>query len=147
MASRENCKPSTVAGYEVYWKLFLSTRLENIALRDFRTLDAANLLAELQRSKNRGRTMLKKAKAILSAVFTLARNQGVLDAPNPVPGTMLPKKASPPSEMHAATPEEVVAILDAIENAKPEGKEIKRLQRLQAKAAVALQFFAGFAAG
>jgi integrase len=87
--------------------------------------------------------MLKKAKAILIGVFTLARNQGVLDASNPVPGTMLPKKAAAPPEMHATTPEEVVAILDAIENAKPEGKEIKRLQRLQAKAAVALQFFAG----
>jgi hypothetical protein len=50
--ARENCKPSRVAGYEVYWKLYLSPRLEKISLRDFRTVDAANLLAELQRSKN-----------------------------------------------------------------------------------------------
>jgi hypothetical protein len=76
---RENCKPSTIAGYEFYWNSYLSPRLQKIALRDFRTVDAANLLAELQRTNNLGRTMLKKAKAILSGIFTLARNQGVLD--------------------------------------------------------------------
>ena len=91
--------------------------------------------------------MLKKVKAILSGIFTLARNQGVLDAPNPVPGTMIPKKATAPTEMHAASPEEVVAILDAIETAEPKGKEFERLQRLQAQAAVALQFFAGLRPG
>lgn len=49
--------------------------------------------------------------------------------------------------MHAATPDEVVAILDAIDNAKPKDKEIERLARLQAKTAVALQFFAGLRPG
>jgi integrase len=71
----------------------------------------------------------------------------VLDAANPIPGTMIPKKATAPSEMHAATPEEVVAILDAIDNAKPKDKEIERLARLQAKAAVGLCFFAGLRPG
>jgi integrase len=145
--TRENCKPSTVAGYEFYWNTYLEPRLQKVAIRDFRTVDAANLLAELQRSNNLGRTMLKKAKAILSGIFTLARNQGVLDAANPIPGTMIPKKATAAPEMHAATPEEVVAILDAIDNAKPKDKEIERLTRLQAKAAVALQFFAGLRPG
>src|SRR5215469_4909762 len=88
--ARENCKPSTVAGYEFYWNSYLEPRLQKIALRDFRTVDAANLLAELQRTNNLGRSMLKKSKAILSGIFTLARNQGVLDAPNPIPGTMIP---------------------------------------------------------
>jgi integrase len=145
--TRENCKPSTVAGYEFYWNTYLEPRLQKIAIRDFRTVDAANLLTDLQRSNNLGRTMLKKAKAILSGIFTLARNQGVLDAANPIPGTMIPKKAAAPAEMHAATPEEVVAILDAIDNAKPEDKEIGCLARLQAKAAVGLCFFAGLRPG
>jgi hypothetical protein len=37
-------------GYESYWNSYLKPRLEKITLRDFRTVDAANLLAELQRS-------------------------------------------------------------------------------------------------
>lgn len=91
--------------------------------------------------------MLKKSKSILSGLFKLARNQGALDAPNPIPGTMIPKKAAPSAEMHAATPEEIVAIMDAIDTAEPEEKGITKLQRLQAKAAVALQFFAGLRPG
>jgi integrase len=144
---RENCKPSTIAGYEFYWNNYLEPRLQKISLRDFRTVDAANLLTELQRVYGHGRTMLKKSKSILSGIFTLARNQGALNAPNPVPGTMISKKAAAPPEQHASTPDEVMAILDALENAKPEDQEIERLPRLQAQAAVALQFFAGLRPG
>ena len=42
---RENCKPSTVAGYETVWKTYLAPYLQKITLRDFRTVDAANLLS------------------------------------------------------------------------------------------------------
>jgi len=89
---RENCKPSTIYGYEYAWKSYLEPRLQKVTLRDFRTVDAANILVNLHRSKGHGRTMLKHCKSILSGIFTLARNQGVLDAPNPIQGTMLPKK-------------------------------------------------------
>jgi hypothetical protein len=75
---------------------------------------------------------------ILSGIFTLARNQGVLDLPNPIPGTMIPKKAAVSPDMHAVTPEEVIAILDALENAKLEGRKVSRELRLKAQAAVAL---------
>lgn len=99
-----------------------------------------------------GRTMPKHCKSILSGIFTLARNQGVLDSPNQVQGTMIPKKAAAPKETYAATPDEVVAILDAVATAKPkdeQGKEvtISRESRLKAQAAVALQFFAGLRPG
>src|SRR5215472_16195780 len=144
---RENCKPSTIAGYETYWEAYLAPRLKKVSLRDFRTADAANLLADLHRSFGHGREMLKKSKAILSGIFTLARNLGALNQPNPIPGTMLPKKAAGSSDLHAATPDEVVAILDALENAKIKDKEITRERRLKARAAVALQFFAGLRPG
>jgi hypothetical protein len=115
---RENSKPSTIAGYERFWDSYLAPHLEGIALRDFRTVDAANMLRDLHRAKGCGRTTLKHCKSILSGIFTLARNQGVLDMPNPVQGTMIPKKAAAPAEMHAATADEVVAILDAVEKAE-----------------------------
>lgn len=46
---RENCKPSTVAGYETTWRLYLAPYLRKITLRDFRTVDAANLFVEIHR--------------------------------------------------------------------------------------------------
>ena len=144
---RENCKPSTIAGYETYWNAYLAPQLEKVSLRDFRTVDAANLLSSLHRAKVCGRTMLKHCKSIFSGIFTLARNQGVLDAPNPVQGAMLPKKAAAPKETHAVTLDEVTAMLEAIRTTKVEDKEITPVHRLKLRAAVALQFFAGLRPG
>jgi integrase len=70
-------------------------------------------------------------------VFTFAKNQGVLDGVNPVQDAMIPKKAAMPEETHAATPDEVLAIMDALSK-KGETK---------ARAAVALMFFAGLRPG
>jgi integrase len=135
--ARENCKPATFAGYQTLWKLYLAPYLQKISLRDFRTMDAANLFAEIHRQKGIGRTTLSHCKSRLSGIFTLARNQGALDSPNPISGAMLPKKAAAPAKTHAATPDEVLAILDLLEKAG-EGK---------ARAAVGLMFFAGLRPG
>jgi len=91
---RENCKPSTVAGYETVWRIYLAPYLQKIILREFRTADAANLFVEIHRQNKVGRTTLQHCKRRLSALFTLARNQGALDSPNPVQGAMIPKKAA-----------------------------------------------------
>jgi integrase len=141
--AEENCKPSTYHGYKRFWESYLSPRLKGVTLRDFRTVDAANLLADLHRSIGCGRTMLKHAKSILSGIFTLARNTGILDAPNPVQGTMIPKKAAGPGETYAASLDEVIAILDAVGKAE----NITRQTRLQIQTAVALTYFAGLRPG
>jgi integrase len=143
---RENCKPSTIAGYERYWETYLEPRLTKLSLRDFRTFDASNILTDLHRAGH-GRTMLKHCKAILSGIFTLARNQGVLDTPNPVQGTMIPRKAAAPAETHAVSLEEVTAILHAVESTRVEGREIPPEQRRKTRAAIVLQFFAGLRPG
>ena len=134
---RENCKPSTVAGYGTIWKLYLAPYLQKITLRDFRTVDAANLFSEIHRNHGVGRTTLSHCKRRLSGIFTLARNQGALDAPNPIQGSMVPNKASAPVQTHAATPDEVLAILVILEKAG----------EWKARAAVALMFFAGLRPG
>lgn len=144
---RENCKPSTVAGYETRWNRYIAPRVASIALRDFRTVDAANLLAEVHREFGISKSGLQHCRSLLSGVFALARNQGVLDKPNPCEGVMIPRKATAPAEMHAATPEEVLAILNALENEKPKDMEIDAAFRLKAQAAVALMFFAGLRPG
>jgi integrase len=144
---RENCKPSTIAGYEFVWNSYLSPRLQATTLRDFRTFDAANILADLYRVGGHGRNTLKHAKGILSGIFTLARNQGVLDTPNPVQGTMIPKKAAAPKQTHAASLQEVTEMLNAIETAQIEGTVVPKEDRLKVRAAIALQFFAGLRPG
>jgi len=133
----ENYKPSTSVGYQKIWKKHLAPRLSKIALRDFRTVDAATLLAEIHRQHGLGRTMLKHIKAFLSGAFTYAKNQGVLDGINPVRDAMIPKKASAPEETHAATLEEVLAMMHALDKAG----------ETKARAAVAVMFFAGLRPG
>ena len=133
----ENYKPSTLAGYRNLWEAYLSTRLSKIVLRDFRTVDAANLLAELHRAHGLGRTMLKHIKSFLSGVFTYAKNQGVIDGAHPIRDAMIPKKAAVSQETHAATPDEVLAIMDVLDKA---GEK-------KARVAVALMFFAGLRPG
>jgi integrase len=135
--ARENCKPSTVAGYETLWKTYLAPYLQEISLREFRTVDAANLFAQIHRNHKIGRSTLQHCKSRLSGIFTLARNQGALDAPNPIPGAMIPKKAAAPAKTHAATPEEVLTILEVL----------RKAGEWKARAAVALMFFAGLRPG
>ena len=124
-------------GYQKIWKKHLAPRLSQITLRDFRTVDAANLLAEIHRQNKLGRTMLKHIKAFLSGVFTYAKNQGALDGINPVQDAMIPKKAAAPEETHAATLEEMLAMMDTLDKA---GEK-------KARAAVAVMFFAGLRPG
>jgi integrase len=131
---KENCRPSTANGYEKLWHSCLLPRLGGKMLRDFRTVDAANLLSELQRL-GQGRRSLQHAKSLLSGIFKYAKNQGVLDGVNPVKDTIIPRKAAPPPETHATAPEEMSAMLATLN------------EYVQARAAIALMFFAGLRPG
>jgi integrase len=133
----ENFKPSSCAGYKSLWAMYLAPRLTAIALRDFRTVDAAVLLAEVHRAHSVGRTTLKHVKSFLSGVFTYAKNQGVLDGVHPIRDAVIPRKANTPAQTHAATPDEVLAAMDALDRA---GEK-------KARAAVALMFFGGLRPG
>jgi integrase len=134
--ARLNCKPSTVAGYETVWKTYLAPHLQKISLRDYRKKDAVDLLAEIQRHHAIGHTTMLHCRSRLTAIFTLAENKGLLDW-NKVKGAMLPKRAETPSETHATTPDEIMAILDTLEKAG----------ELRAQVAVGLMFFAGLRPG
>ena len=114
--ARENLKPSTVNGYTKLWAV-LCPRVGEIRLRDFKTVDAANLLTALAR-KGQGRRSLQHAKSLLSGIFTYAKNLGVLDGINPVQGTLIPRKAAAPAETHATTPEVAIEILELLGRAK-----------------------------
>jgi integrase len=79
------------------------------------------LLAALA-AKGWGRRSLKHAKSLMSGIFVYAKNLGALDGINPVRDTLLPKKAAPPPETHATTPEEALAMLDAIVQSRRFGR-------------------------
>jgi integrase len=81
--------------------------------------------------------MLKHIKSFPSGVFTYAKNQGLIDGAHPIRDAMIPKKAAISQETHAATTDEVLAIMDALDKA---GEQ-------KARAAVALMFFAGLRPG
>jgi integrase len=135
--ARENCKPSTYSAYKTQWEMYLAARLKTISLRDFRTSDSAGLLEDIHRANGLGRSTFRHLKSFLSGVFSYAINQGVMDGINPLREARIPKKASAPAETHAASAEEVLAMMAALAKA---GKQ-------RARAAVALMFFAGLRPG
>jgi integrase len=120
----------------------LCPRVGEIKLRDFKTVDAANMLTAFA-AKGWGRRSLQHAKSLLSGIFTYAKNLGVLDGINPVQDTLIPRKAAAPAEMHATTPEEAIEILELLGRAK----ELSAHQRVQAQVAIGLVFFAGLRPG
>jgi integrase len=136
--SRKECKPSTAAGYKGLWNTYLADKREvQIRLRDFRCVDATNLLADIHCKHGLGRTTLKHIKSFLSGIFTYAKQQGVMDGMNPVRDSAIPRAASAPEETYAASADEVLAMLDVLECAR----------EFHARAAVALVFFAGLRPG
>ena len=140
--TRENLKPSTHHGYTKLWQDSLAPRIGEVRLRDFRTVDAAKLLNALT-AKGWGRRSLQHAKSLLSGIFTYAKNLGVLDGVNPVRDALVPRKAAAPAETHATTPEEVLVMLKALS----EAADLDSRQRIQAKAAIGLMYFAGLRPG
>jgi hypothetical protein len=107
----DNFKPSTVKSYKTFWALYLAPHIRKTALRDFRTVDAAVLLAEIHRHHGIGRTTLRHIKSLLSGIFTFAKNQGAFDGVNPVRDAMIPKRAASSGETHATSPDEVLAMI------------------------------------
>jgi integrase len=131
--ARDSFKPSTINGYEKLWRT-LEPRIAEKMMRDFRTVDAADLLSGLAR-EGLGRRSLQHVKSLLSGIFTYAKNIGVLDGVNPVQGAMIPKKAKPPEETHATTRDEVQKMLDVLQG------------NPKARAAIGLMFYAGLRPG
>jgi integrase len=135
--AKENCRPSTYSAYQTQWQAYLAPRIGKVVLRDFRTVDAANLLADVHVCHGLSRSTLRHLKAFMSAVFTFAKNQGVLDGANPIQDATIPKRAAAPKETHASTTEEVLSMINVLQKA---GER-------RACVAVAMMFFAGLRPG
>jgi len=128
-----SCKPSTAVAYKTVWNPYLSEHLKSVTVRDFRCVDATNLLAEVHAKHNVGRKTLRNCKALLSSIFTYAKQTGVIDGENPIKDAAIPRDAAKPKPTHASTVEEVAAMLDTLDG-------VSRI-------AVALIFFCGLRPG
>jgi integrase len=126
-------KPSTTYGYRSLWRMYLRPQLADIAMRDFRCVDATNVLSSIHRDHSIGRSTLRHCKAMMSTIFAYAKRSGVLDGPNPAQDSGIPRAAATSKPTHAYSPEEVLAMLNALNGV--------------ARTAVALMYFCGLRPG
>jgi integrase len=112
-AERE-LKPSTAYGYKGLWRMYLRPRLADVAMRDFRCVDATNILAAIHQEHKLGRKSLRHCKALMSTIFTHAKRAGVLDGENPAQDAGIPRAASAGQPTHAYSAEDVFAMLDVL---------------------------------
>jgi integrase len=131
--AKRELKPSTLNGYRSLWRMYIDMRVGKITLRNFRCVDANNLLAEIHREHGLSRKSLRHCKGLLSTVFTHAKQNGVIDGLNPVTDAGIPKKATAAGMTHAYTVEEVTLMLGALDSV--------------ARGAVALMYFCGLRPG
>jgi integrase len=109
----EQKRASTSKGYKNKWNLYLESRCSEWWLREVRTCDVQRLLDEIAREHDLTRTSLRHVKALLSAIFSYARQQGFYDNANPVQGTAIPK-ARASEETYAYSLEEVNRMLSVL---------------------------------
>ena len=107
-------KPSTIAGYKDLWDRYLAPRLQRAILRDYRCVDATRLLTQIYDNHRVGRKTLRHCKALLHAIFTFAKQQGVMDGINPITEAGIPRKAAASKPTHAATADVVAAMLSTL---------------------------------
>jgi integrase len=131
----EQLKPSTVSSYRWQWNSLLRDRIlaMGVRVRDFRTVDAEQLLQTIARENPAfAHTTLVRLKSLLSGIFTHALRMGVIAGSNPISPISIPR-GSQSGQTYAYSLEEIEQIL--------------RLLPEPAKTAFAVAAFAGMREG
>ena len=111
--TKDQKRASTYQDYRNRWKEYLAGRCGGWWLREVRTCDVQQLMQEIAREHDIGRRTLAHIKALVSGVFTFAKQMGYYDGVNPAVGAGIPK-ARPAGETHAYTLEQVIQIVTAL---------------------------------
>ena len=119
---------STQDEYQGMWKRYVKARLSNETLGSMRPVTVNALLEAIVREHRISKYTIQHVKALLSGIYSWARNDGYFDGANPVVGVKLPK-ARGKAETYAYSLQEELAIMKVLEP--------------MAKAAVATASFAG----
>ena len=106
-------RASTYRGYEAIWEDYLKPRCGDIRLREFRTCDGENLLADIARQRLLSRSTLKRIKSLLSGIFKHAKRIGTLNGTNPIQDVSIPQ-GEEGEETYAYSLEEVTQMLTVL---------------------------------
>jgi len=112
--TKEERRASTSTGHRQIWINLLRDRVGELRLREFRTVDASQMLRAVAKEKDLTKTALQHIKSVLSTIFTYAKNEGAFDGTNPVDGVLIPWNAREPGETHAYDLGQVLQILDVL---------------------------------
>jgi integrase len=106
----EHKRPSTEKGYRDIWKLHLRPLCGAIWMKQVRTHHVQGWLNQLAKGKL-SRNTLKHIKSVVSAIFTLAKQQDYFRGENPAHDTAISPAAAEPRETYAYSLDEIQAIL------------------------------------
>jgi len=115
---KKNKRFSTLRGYEYVWKLYVKAELATRPIDSYRTIDASEFLTGLTKRLN-GKS-LSHVRALMSGIFAHAANakdsngNPYVDR-NPIRDVKVLANADESEERVAYTPEETVAIINAIQ--------------------------------
>ena len=130
-------RPSTYAACRSYFIRYIRPRTQHLALRDFTLARVTKLLASAASMHSLNTATVSKIRSVLSAIFTFSIASGHYPArsvaENPARCALIPASASKPKATHAASVEDVKAILAIL---KTDGCDLEH-------AAIALAAFTG----
>lgn len=106
-------KPSTVRSHRNRWENHLRAHCDGIWLREMRCCDVQQILDAIARSGKLGKNSLKRMKAVLSAIFSHAKQQGYYDGANPAHDVKIPASREP-KQTHAHSLETIRAMLSIL---------------------------------
>jgi integrase len=106
-------RPSTAKGYRDIWDNHLQACCRRQLLKDTRTHHVQGWLNRIG-ADNLSRNTLMHIKSVVSAIFTLAKQQDYFDSENPARDTAINPGASEPQETYAYTLEEIQTILSRL---------------------------------
>src|SRR5262249_30244381 len=110
---------------------------------DFQVADGYRILKDIAEKNHLTTKTYKNIKHFLTAVFTLARNQGVLNVPeNPMAGVSLPKGKRSVSR-HAYSLDQVTAMLQALRKAEERATVPEKPILMAARTVMATAAFTG----
>jgi integrase len=103
-------RPSTRRGYLDIWEDHLKPLCGQVWLRETRTYHVQGWLDQIG-TGNLSRNTLKHIKSVVSAIFTLAKQQNYFEGESPARGTATNPEAAEPAETYAYTLDEINSIL------------------------------------
>src|SRR5205823_2328096 len=109
----EHKRPSTAKGYRDIWERHLKPLCSDIWLRNTRTYQVQAWLNTIG-AGGLSRNTLKHIKSVISAIFTLAKQQDYFQGENPARDTAVNPGAPEPQETYAYSLDEIQTILSLL---------------------------------